>query len=292
MGPFQDAVARLREQDERLGIAIDAVGPCRLEPANRTPYEALIHAIAHQQVHGRAAAAILGRVRGLYGGRTPLPAELLDTPESELRAAGLSRSKLLAMRDVAARTLDGTVPEGPAIALLSDAEIIDRLVAVRGVGRWTAEMLLIFTLGRPDVLPVDDFGVRLGFKALYGKRQMPKPKWLATYGERWAPYRSVVAWYLWRYVDWLRAEGRDPSRRVAKVRAVATAKSGAKAKAPAKAKPAAKAKAAAKSKPGAPARAGRKAKRARAVEPARAANASRAAPSGRRARRGPRTARR
>lgn len=256
MGPFQDATARLREQDERLRVAIDAVGPCRLEPANRSPYEALIHAIAHQQVHGRAAAAILGRVRGLYGGRTPLPAELLDTPENELRAAGLSRSKLLAMRDVAARTLDGTVPEGPEIALLSDAQIIDRLVAVRGVGRWTAEMLLIFTLGRPDVLPVDDFGVRLGFQALYGKRQMPKPKWLATYGERWAPFRSVVAWYLWRYVDWLRAQGRDPSRRAAKAKPVA------------KSKRVAKTTRTAKTKAGVAAKPGRKAKSARTTRTA------------------------
>lgn len=204
--PFQAAADALRERDERLREAIDLVGPCTLVPVKRSPYEALLSAIAHQQVHGAAAAAILGRMQLLYAagaaaGRYPTPEELLGTPDDALRAAGLSRSKVLAMKDVAARTLDGTVPDLRAIARLDDDGIVERLVAVRGVGRWTAEMLLIFTLGRPDVLPVDDFGVRHGFKLLYRKREMPKPAWLAKYGERWAPYRSVASWYFWRYVD-------------------------------------------------------------------------------------------
>jgi DNA-3-methyladenine glycosylase II len=205
--PFQPAADVLRERDERLREAIDLVGPCTLVPAKRSPYEALLSAIAHQQVHGAAAAAILGRMQKLYadarrpGGRWPTPDELLATPDDALRTAGLSRSKVLGMKDVAARTLDGTVPDRRTIARLDDEAIIDRLVVVRGVGRWTAEMLLIFTLGRPDVLPVDDFGVRYGFQLLHGKRLMPKPRWLAKYGERWAPYRSIASWYFWRYVD-------------------------------------------------------------------------------------------
>ncbi len=205
--PFQAAAAALRERDERLREAIDLVGPCTLVPAKRSPYEALLSAIAHQQVHGAAAAAILGRMQKLYAdsraanGRYPTPDELLGTPDERLRAAGLSRSKVLAMKDVAARTLDGTVPDRRTIARLDDEAIVERLVVVRGVGRWTAEMLLIFTLGRPDVLPVDDFGVRYGFQLLHRKRLMPKPSWLARYGERWAPYRSVASWYFWRYVD-------------------------------------------------------------------------------------------
>lgn len=205
--PFQAAADALRERDERLREAIDLVGPCTLVPAKRSPYEALLSAIAHQQVHGAAATAILGRVQKLYAdaraanGRYPTPDELLATPDDRLRAAGLSRSKVLAMKDVAARTLDGTVPDRRTIARLDDETIVDRLVVVRGVGRWTAEMLLIFTLGRPDVLPIDDFGVRYGFQLLHRKRLMPKPPWLAKYGERWAPYRSVASWYLWRYVD-------------------------------------------------------------------------------------------
>lgn len=215
--PFQSAALELRERDERLRIAIDAVGPCALVPNDRSPYEALLGAIAHQQVHGAAAKAILGRMHALYaraGGppRWPTPDELAATPDEALRGAGLSRSKVLAMRDVAAKTLDGTVPDLATIAELSNEAIIERLVAVRGVGRWTAEMLLIFTLGRPDVLPVDDYGVRYGFQLLHGKRRMPKPRWLAAYGERWRPHRSIVAWYLWRYVDWVRANGLEPRR--------------------------------------------------------------------------------
>lgn len=212
--PFQPAAEALRELDDRLADAIDLIGPCLLAPVKRSPFEALLSAIAHQQVHGAAAAAILGRMQRLYStaGRWPMPDELLATPDDALRGAGLSRSKVLAMKDVAAKALDGTVPDRRTIARLDDDAIVNRLVAVRGVGRWTAEMLLIFTLGRPDVLPVDDFGVRYGFKLLYAKRQMPKPAALAKYGERWAPFRSTASWYLWRYVDRIRADGLDPAR--------------------------------------------------------------------------------
>jgi DNA-3-methyladenine glycosylase II len=199
------AEAALAALCPRLASAIEIIGPCRLKRGSSSPFEALLSAIAHQQVHGSAAAAILGRVRGLYGeGRFPTPEELAATPDARLRAAGLSRAKIAAMKDVAASALDGTVPERRAMLRLSNEEVIERLTQVRGVGRWTAEMLLMFTLNRPDVLPVGDFGIRYGFKLLYNKRQEPKPQWLASYGERWAPYRTTASWYLWRYVEHVR----------------------------------------------------------------------------------------
>jgi DNA-3-methyladenine glycosylase II len=204
-----EAVAALAACDARLAAAIELIGPCTLKRGRGSPYEALLSAIAHQQIHGSAAAAILGRFRDRCGaGAYPEPAELVSTPEAKLRACGLSRAKAAAMKDVAAKTLDGTVPDRRAIARLDDAAIIERLTAVRGVGRWTAEMLLMFTLSRPDILPVDDFGIREGYRLLYGKRQQPKPRRLAVLGERWAPYRTTASWYLWRYVEHVRAERR------------------------------------------------------------------------------------
>ncbi len=182
------AVQALAACDPRLAAAIEIIGPCTLAKGRGSPYEALLSAIAHQQLHGNAAAAILRRLKGLYPDtRYPLPDELLATPEDALRACGLSRAKLLAMQDVARRTLDGTVPDRRRVQRLDNEAIIERLTEVRGVGRWTVEMLLMFTLNRPDVLPVDDFGIREGFRLLYGKRVQPKPRWLAAYGARWAP---------------------------------------------------------------------------------------------------------
>ena len=201
------ALAVLAARDARLALAIDVLGPYEHRAQRGSPYEALLSAIAHQQLHGKAAATILSRLRALYPGeRYPTPAELLATPDAALRGAGLSRAKLLAMKDVAARTLDGTVPDRRRLARLADAAIIERLVAVRGVGRWTAEMLLMFTLGRPDVLPVGDFGIRHGFQLLSANRSEPTPKALAVYGERWAPYRTTASWYLWRWVDHVRGQ--------------------------------------------------------------------------------------
>ena len=203
------AEAALAAGCPRFAAAIKLIGPCTLKPGRESPYEALLSAIVHQQLHGNAAAAILGRVRALYeGGRYPNPAELLATPDALLRSAGLSRAKVAAMKDVAARTLDGTVLERRRMLRLADAAVIERLVAVRGVGQWTAEMMLMFTLNRPDILPVGDFGIRQGFQLLYGKRAQPKPRWLAAYGERWAPYRTTASWYLWRYVEHVRTQRR------------------------------------------------------------------------------------
>jgi DNA-3-methyladenine glycosylase II len=150
----------------------------------------------------KAAATIWGRVRALYPRRRHLdPKLVLGTPDQTLRAAGLSRSKVAALKDLAAKTIDGTVPSVGALAKMSDEEIVERLIAVRGIGRWTVEMLLLFDLGRPDVWPVHDYGVRKGFAKAFGRRKLPTPKQLIKLGEKWRPYRSVAAWYFWRALD-------------------------------------------------------------------------------------------
>ena len=179
------------------------VGPFALIPkVRRTPFESLARAIAFQQLHEKAAESILKRFIALFPGRRfPRPAELLTAHADAIRGAGFSGAKVLALRDLAAKTLDGTVPTGREITLLDDDTIVERLVEVRGIGRWTVEMLLIFQLGRPDVLPVDDFGVRNGFRMAYRRRTMPTPKEVLRYGERWKPYRTAAAWYLWRAAD-------------------------------------------------------------------------------------------
>jgi DNA-3-methyladenine glycosylase II len=166
------------------------------------PFDALAESIAYQQLSGKAAATIFGRVRALYPKRKWLdPEQLLATPDEMLRAAGLSRAKTAALKDLAAKTIDGTVPTGRALIRMSDDEIIMRLTAVRGIGRWTVEMLLLFDLGRPDVWPVDDYGVRKGFAKTFGRRKLPTPKQLMKFGEKWRPYRSAAAWYFWRALD-------------------------------------------------------------------------------------------
>jgi DNA-3-methyladenine glycosylase II len=190
-------------QETAWAELIGRIGRPRLEiERGRSPYEALLRAIAHQQLHGAAARAILARFQALYdGGTFPLPAQVLSTPEPVLRGCGFSTAKIASLREICARTVDGTVPTRRQAGLLSDAELIERLTGIRGVGRWTVEMLLIFTLGRPDVLPVDDFGVRDGYRALYRLTEQPKPRDLAAIGEAWAPFRSTAAWYLWRASD-------------------------------------------------------------------------------------------
>jgi DNA-3-methyladenine glycosylase II len=201
--------AALAAADSVMAGLVAAAGPCTLRPAARQqPYESLLSAIAHQQLNGTAAATILRRFQALYPAtqrlprsRYPQPAALMATSEETLRSVGLSRAKVLAVKDIAAKTLEGIVPPRRELVRLDDEAVIRRLVAVRGVGRWTVEMFLMFTLGRPDVLPVDDYGVQNGFRLAYGQHQLPKPKALAAYGERWAPYRTTAAWYLWRAVD-------------------------------------------------------------------------------------------
>ena len=182
-------IARSRRYEIGLAVAI-------------RPFEALAESIAYQQLNGKAAASIWNRVRALYPKRKRLdPAKVLATPDETLRAAGLSRAKIAAIKDLAAKTLDGTVPSSRVLLRMSDGEIVARLTTVRGIGRWTVEMLLLFDLGRPDVWPVDDYGVRKGFARTFGKRKLPTPKQLMKHGEKWRPYRSLAAWYFWRAVD-------------------------------------------------------------------------------------------
>ncbi len=198
-----DAARALSAADEALGRVIAKVGPLGLKvEALESPFQALARSIVYQQLHGKAAAAILKRVHDAHGGkRTFTPATLLETDEALLRGAGLSRSKMAALQDLARKTLDGTVPTARALARASDEEIIERLITIRGIGRWTVEMLLIFRLGRPDVLPVDDFGVRKGMQRMLGAKELPSRAELAARGERWRPYRSAASWYLWRAND-------------------------------------------------------------------------------------------
>ncbi|MDE2333269.1 MAG: DNA-3-methyladenine glycosylase 2 family protein [Rhodospirillales bacterium] len=184
---------------------IRRVGPCRMETDRQTPYEALVRAIAHQQLHGKAARTITARFVALGGTGFPTPAEVLSFDDAALRGCGFSAGKIAAIRDIALHAQRGVVPNRRQATRMSDARLIERLTTIRGVGRWTVEMLLMFTLERPDILPVDDFGVREGYRILYDLPEQPKPRELAAIGEAWAPYRSTAAWYLWRAVDEARA---------------------------------------------------------------------------------------
>lgn len=201
----QEAIEHLTSQDSRLARLIKRVGPFAMQVQRlHNPFEALARNIIFQQLHGNAAAAIHARVLALFGKSRLDPQDILAASEEKLRSAGLSRAKLAALKDLAAKTLDGTVPTLARLKRMSDEEIVERLTEVRGIGRWTVEMLLMFRLGRADVLPIGDYGVRKGFMLAYGLKEMPKPKDLETYGERWRPYRSVASWYMWRAVelDW------------------------------------------------------------------------------------------
>lgn len=199
-----EAVGHLCRADKRLARLIKKVGPCTMKPhRQRTPFVALVTAVTHQQLNGTAAKTILKRVLALYPGkRFPRPEDILATPDDRLRAAGLSRAKIAAIKDIAAKTVTGIVPGSrTAITKLSNEEILERLTSVRGVGPWTVEMLLMFTLGRLDVLPVTDYGVRKGFALTFGWKDLPTPKELLEYGERWRPHRTTAAWYLWRALE-------------------------------------------------------------------------------------------
>ena len=194
-----DAVRHLSSVDPTLAELISRAGPFTMQLRRmHNPFEALARNIIFQQLHGTAAAAIHRRVLELFGRSSLSPRDILAAPEEKLRGAGLSGAKLAALKDLAAKTLDGTVPTLARLRRMGDEEIIERLTRVRGVGRWTVEMLLMFRLGRPDVLPTGDYAVRKGFALVYGLKEMPKPKELEAYGERWRPYRSVASWYMWR----------------------------------------------------------------------------------------------
>ena len=220
--PFDpvEAIAHLKKNDAKLAVLIDRVGDfkLRLDPAP-SPFESLVESILYQQLHGKAAATIHRRVREFFGG-DPTPEQLLGMPDDPLRAAGVSGNKIKAMRDLAAKTLAGIVPSNATIKKMPDADIVERLTEVRGIGPWTVEMLLIFRLGRPDVLPVTDYGVRKGYALTFMRlpksrpieaADLPKPDVLFRRGRRWAPFRSVASWYLWRACDL--ARGTEPAGR-------------------------------------------------------------------------------
>ena len=166
---------------------------------SQSPYEALMEAIAYQSISGKAAATIYARIKALSAnGGPPTPQEMLQLKTKALRKAGLSGAKILAMKDLAQKTIDGVVPTHEEALKLCDDELVERLISVRGIGAWTVEMFLIFRLGRPDVLPIHDLGVQKGWSVAYGKKHMPRPAELLAFGERWRPYRTVASWYMWR----------------------------------------------------------------------------------------------
>jgi len=193
----------LSKRDPILRRLIREHGKCDLQPEKRrSPFQSLVQAVAHQQLNGTAANTILTRFKKLFPGRKfPRPEDLAKVTDKQIRACGFSFAKIKSIRDITEKSLSGVVPGSRHIVKLSDDEIISRLTEVRGVGRWTVEMLLIFQLGRPDVLPADDFGVRSGFRLAYKKRDMPKPKELLAFGEKWKPHRTTAAWYLWCAAD-------------------------------------------------------------------------------------------
>jgi DNA-3-methyladenine glycosylase II len=195
------ALAHLRRTDERIARVIEQVGACRFVPrAEGTHFDALVRAIVYQQLSGKAASTILGRVLALYDGRYPSTNELLATSEERLRAAGLSRQKLSYLRDLARHVEDDTLPLD-RLHELDDAEIIDALTAVKGIGRWSAQMFLMFRLGRPNVLPDGDLGIRKGVQRAYRMRTLPPPTKVQQVGARWSPYATYACWYLWRLLD-------------------------------------------------------------------------------------------
>jgi len=199
---FREAERHLAASDARLAALIAQVGPLSLEVERlSSPFSALAQSIVYQQLTGKAAGTIHGRLLGLFPRRRLTPERVLDTHGRRLRGAGLSRAKVQALKDLATKTLDGVVPPVRAMHGMSDEEIVERLTAVRGIGRWTVEMLLIFRLGRPDVWPVTDYGVRKGYARIFSRGRLPSPKLLTRRGEAWRPYRSAAAWYLWRAVD-------------------------------------------------------------------------------------------
>lgn len=220
------AVRHLKKADEKLAAVIDAVGPFTLTlEGGQTPFEALAESIVFQQLAGKAAATILSRVVALFAPKKfPTPEDILVTPDEKLRAAGLSGSKTMAVKDLAKKTLDGVVPELADLHAMGEEAIIERLTQVRGIGRWTVEMMLMFRLGRPDVLPVTDYGVRKGFQKVFRTRDLPDPKRMLAQAEAWRPYRSVASWYLWRVLDLEKAEPAGRSAAKAAVKKASSAR--------------------------------------------------------------------
>ena len=195
------AVAHLKKSDPRLAAVISRVGPCRFAPrAEGTHFDALCRAVVYQQLSGKAAGTIHGRFLALYGGRPPLPGELLETPDTDLRDAGLSRQKLGYLKDLAERVESGDVALDRVESLDDDA-VVAALTRVKGIGRWSAHMFLMFRLGRPDVLPDLDLGIQKGIQLALGLDALPAPREVLEAGEPWRPYRTIASWYLWRSLE-------------------------------------------------------------------------------------------
>lgn len=197
---YQQAADFLAGLDKDWSLHIAATGPCRHEAKpTREPYEALVRAVAYQQLHAKAGEAILARLLALYPGMPfPSPEKLLASDPELQRACGFSATKLAAIRGIAQARMDGIVPTRAQAGRLSDGELIERLISLKGIGRWTVEMFLIYTLERSDILPVDDFGVREGYRRLKGLAKAPTPSQMREIGLAWSPYRTAAAWYLWR----------------------------------------------------------------------------------------------
>ncbi len=199
----EEAILVLSKCDKKLGRLIKRVGPFRRERRGKVdPFQNLMHAIIYQQLSGKAANAIHGRVVALFDeGDGPTPDVLLELPDQDLRDAGMSRGKIASLQDLARKMLDGTVPSARKLRRMTDEEIVIRITEVRGIGEWTVQMMLLFNLRRPDVMPAGDLGVRKGFQLTYGLEELPKPEAVMEYGERWRPYRSVASWYMWRALE-------------------------------------------------------------------------------------------
>jgi len=195
----------LRRRDPALGAVIRRVGPCGLEVSG-DPYRMLVRSVVYQQLAGSAAGAILGRVKARFGGRIPRPERLLAATDAELRSDGLSRQKIAALRAIA-EAFDAGQVNGRSLHRLPDADVIEAVTQIHGVGEWTAHMLLMFSLGRPDVLPVGDYGVRKGAQRLYGLDELPGRTDLEALAGPWRPYRSVASWYLWRATEVIPPDG-------------------------------------------------------------------------------------
>jgi DNA-3-methyladenine glycosylase II len=210
-----DAALVMRElsrADRRLARVIRRVGAFPTKKRKpQHPYASLLQAIVYQQIAGKAAEAIFGRVKALGASGFPTPEEVLGASKAKLRRAGLSRQKIAAVKDLAAKTLDGTVPPLAKIRRMSEEEIHERLTRVRGIGEWSVQMFLMSRLGRPDVLPAHDYGIRKGFQRVYGHKDVPKPQVILEHGERWRPYRSIASWYLWRAIEEKQAK---PKRKI------------------------------------------------------------------------------
>ena len=201
MAQHSASVRHLKRIDPILAQVIEAVGPCRLQLRTEgTHFEALVRSIVFQQLSGKAAGTILGRLNALYPDNAPTPEAILATSDETLRSVGLSRQKIGYLRDLASKVASGELPLD-AVEAMSDDDLIAHLVQVKGIGRWTAQMFLMFRLGRPDVLPELDLGVQKGIQLAYNKRSLPTPKDVLRIGAPWAPWRSVASWYLWRSLD-------------------------------------------------------------------------------------------